>query len=149
LLWSKLFDRCRLLTILYKLTRARHSGRWILGVSRRWESAGGVFNGVMAAIVEPVFLGHTLTTADLGQRGVAALLTNTGTIIARSSGQDAMIGRKVDDDEELGIAASSSSTVSVPDNGSVRPARIVVAIPVTGFPVTVAVSLDRDEILAP
>ena len=46
----------------------RTSGKWFLGVSKRWESAKGTFNGVMAAIVEPVFLGRTLTTADLGQR---------------------------------------------------------------------------------
>jgi signal transduction histidine kinase len=131
----------------------RTSGKWFLGVSKRWESTKGTFNGVMAAIVEPVFLGRTLTTSDLGQRGVAALLTNTGTIIARSSGQDVLVGRKADDDKELGIAASSLSTVLTPDNGpdngSVQPARIVVTMPVTGFPVTVAVSLDRDEILAP
>ena len=80
-------------------------------------------------------------------------MTNTGTIIARSSGQEALVGRKANDDKELGIAASSLNIVLTPDNGpdngSVQPARIVVAIPVTGFPVTVAVSLDRDEILAP
>jgi two-component system cell cycle sensor histidine kinase PleC len=70
----------------------RTSGRWFLGVSRWRQAADGGFGGVITAVVEPAFLARTLAAADLGGRGVAALVSGSGTIIARSPGHDAAVG---------------------------------------------------------
>jgi two-component system cell cycle sensor histidine kinase PleC len=110
----------------------RTSGRWFLGVSRRRGNADGSFGGVIAAIVEPTVLGETLAAADLGQRGVAALVANSGTIIARSSGHEANIGHGAGQDKDLEQAGWASPAGPPSGIGVSVSNRIVTSAPVPG-----------------
>lgn len=117
----------------------RSSGQWSVGVSKRLADASGRFNGVIAAVVEPAAFADALSRADAGRNGALAMTTLDGTIIARSPRGDAPIGQPLATDAAF---HHGHATASVTAGG-----RLLFAEPVPGFPLTVHVSLDREEIL--
>jgi signal transduction histidine kinase len=128
--------------------QGRQSGRWFLSVSRKLETEGGEFAGVIAAIVEPLHLEEVLARADLGNQGTATLVAADGTIFARSSDTERHIGMVLRERyEEAAIAASVEDLLTHP-GAALTSGELVEHHSVAGFPIHIEVRLSRGEALA-
>lgn len=117
----------------------RSSGHWFVGVSKRLADTSGHFKGVIAAVVEPAAFADALSRADAGRNGALAMTTLDGTIIARSPHGDVSIGHPLETDAAFHDDHALASLISS--------GRLLFAEPVLGFPLTVHVSLDGEEVL--
>ncbi len=76
---------------------SRSSGRWTVTVSRRFQHPDGSFAGVAMALIDMDYFARLYATYDLGANHSIALLTTSGTLLARDPPNEAFIGRDFSD----------------------------------------------------
>lgn len=125
----------------------RVSGRWVVQLSRRLSAADGRFAGVLVVSADPAHFTNFYGQAQLPPGSMTLLTGTDGVVRARRSGGELWFGgsqregRAVERfDTAEGVALDAS-----PFDG-VR--RVVAHRPVAGHPLTVAVGLAEDEVLA-
>jgi PAS domain S-box-containing protein len=73
--------------------QSRMTGRWIVTVSRRFQSADGSFAGIVLAVVLASHFVDHYATFDLGSNSSIALLTTGGILLARYPSDEPLIGQ--------------------------------------------------------
>jgi PAS domain S-box-containing protein len=75
--------------------QSRMTGRWIVTVSRRFQSADGSFAGIVLAVVLASHFVDHYATFDLGSNSSIALLTTGGILLARYPSDEPLIGQSL------------------------------------------------------
>ncbi len=73
--------------------KSRVTGRWILTVSRRFQSADGSFAGVVVAIIDASFFVDRYAAIELGPGGLIILGTTQGVVLASHPWNEQTMGR--------------------------------------------------------
>jgi len=76
-------------------TVGRLSGKWIVILSRRLRNDDGEFAGVVAASIDPLFIGSFYKTIDVGAHGSVVLRNLDGVILASGGTSTPAMGRQV------------------------------------------------------
>ena len=95
----------------------RSSGKWSVQFTRRINTAGGGFGGVVVSSFDPDYLNNFYQSIDAGENGVVALVGTDGIVRARSNSGKSNIGQNLSDTRifktlEHGNAGSYSATSS-------------------------------------
>ena len=132
-----------------EVTRSCAGGHWGLTVSRRIDDRQGRFVGIVRARISVVLLRRYYDSFAVGARGVIALASLRGSLVARNENSEASIGTSVASGTvfrriSAGQAVGSFRSVSVVDGvtrlGSFRR--------VDGYPLFILVGHAQDEVLA-
>ncbi len=75
--------------------QSRLNGKWVITVSRRFQSPDGGFAGVVVAIIELSSFAGYYATYDLGPGGVISLSATDGTLLARYPASTSFVGQDV------------------------------------------------------
>ena len=73
--------------------RSRTTGTWMMSVARPLRGADGSVRAVLAGAVEPPYFEQLWRGIDLGSDGAVALYQRGGQLIARSPGNEALLGK--------------------------------------------------------
>jgi diguanylate cyclase (GGDEF)-like protein/PAS domain S-box-containing protein len=126
----------------------RSSAHWLIPISRRLNTPGGQFAGVLVMLVDPEYFARYFSTVSLGEHGVVTLLRTDGIVVSRRQGQmewygsdlSAVPGMK----EILGKHAGVQTTATGADG-----AREVLAFDtLNDYPLKVLVGSSLDSVLA-
>ncbi|MDH4607646.1 GGDEF domain-containing protein [Pseudomonas sp. BN102] len=129
--------------------RSRSTGEWVLPVSRRFNDREGRFAGVVLATIRIDHFAEFYKQFDIGHDGSILIAMNNGTIIYRRPEQagatgDSMAGGYLFQSDlkraPVGLGASVSGLDGVD--------RVYAYRALDHFPLVVAVSLSRQEVLA-
>jgi len=129
---------------------SRATGTWFFSVTRRFDRPDGSFGGVVVAAVEPFYFAQFYRELGLGPNDSIGLFSNDGILIARIPQHDETIGDDVSRHElfrrylpqgPVGTYRTAHSFVDgVPRTISYRSLK--------EYPLTVAVGLNEDDLLA-
>jgi diguanylate cyclase (GGDEF)-like protein/PAS domain S-box-containing protein len=72
--------------------KSRSGGQWIITISRRVNLADGSFGGVVLATVDVAYFSRIYAGFDMGPQGSLALLTQSGTLLARYPHVERFVG---------------------------------------------------------
>jgi diguanylate cyclase (GGDEF)-like protein/PAS domain S-box-containing protein len=72
--------------------RSRSGGQWIVTVSRRIDLPDGRFGGVVLATIDVGYFAETFRAFDVGRQGSIALISTSGTLLARAPHDDSHVG---------------------------------------------------------
>lgn len=125
------------------------TGRWTVPLARRLESQGGHFDGVVGALLDANYFDNFYAAVHLERGTAVALLRNGGTLVAGFPRQDARVGQPVPEFRDLLRDGSTPQLPSVLRASAAASDRIAVASPVPGFAMTVVVTRELGEALAP
>lgn len=129
--------------------RSRSTGEWILTVSRRFNRPDGSFGGVVLATIYMDYFSSYYKTFDIGKRGTIILTSHSGKLLVRRPLVEEHIGKDMKDSplfrDHLPVAPAGTymQNKSVLDGIE----RMTSYRRVERYPMVVAVSLSRDEIL--
>lgn len=130
---------------------SRSTGKWIIPVSRRFNKADGSFGGVALAALDIAYFSGFLRSFDLGQRGAAALLSDSGTLMLRQPFDVQRVGASMRESElfrhyaaQAGAARTGSAFLRSFHDGQVR---LNCYRPLAHYPLFVTAALSRDEML--
>jgi signal transduction histidine kinase/CheY-like chemotaxis protein len=129
--------------------RSMTTGRWVVPLARRLEGPGGRFDGTVGALLDASYFDNFYAAVHLERGTSVALLHEGGTLVARFPRQDAQVGRPVPEYRDLSQAEAASDPPSVLRGSTRGSNRIAVARPVPGFAMTVVVTRELSEVMAP
>lgn len=125
--------------------RSRMDGKWMVMASRRLDGSGSEFDGVLAAALDPAYFEELYSSIQLGDGGAISLFLRDGTLMARWPRQEESIGRSFADSptfSALGLQAAATPR-------TLADAAEITALGETrGFPLVVAVTMQRESVLA-
>ena len=128
--------------------KGRVSHKWTIQLSRALYRQGR-FSGVLVLSLSPEYISHYFQAIFDGPRDVILLLRDDGTYLARTQGQDEVMGSSVPPERVAlfapGLERGSYETRSVVDGVS----RFYAWSRVDGYPLIVSAGLDREAIFAP
>nr|WP_218088542.1 GGDEF domain-containing protein [Variovorax sp. SG517] len=129
---------------------SRTSGRSLVPISRRINHADGSFAGVALATIRVDFFGNFFDSLDIGQAGALGLIREDGTMITRRPFNPGMVGRDMRG-SELFQAYRSQGPVGTAYIRSAQDGvlRLNSFRRLPNYPLFVAASLSKEEILAP
>ena len=81
--------------VISKPIAGRLSKKWSIILSRRLRNSDGNFDGVIAASIDPQYLGNFYKTIDVGEHGSVILRDPDGTILASGGVSGPAMGRQV------------------------------------------------------
>jgi diguanylate cyclase (GGDEF)-like protein len=126
----------------------RTSGKWVLQLSRGVHAAGGSFQGVIGASLDPGYLTKFYQSIDVGQHGAIILAGLDGVVRASAGFNSDVVGGSL-------LGSQLFRRISQADTGSFLTAgsqdgikRIVSYRVVNGYPLVVYVGESEDEVLA-
>ncbi|MEO8505298.1 MAG: EAL domain-containing protein [Acidobacteriota bacterium] len=125
------------------------SGEWTLRFSRRLNSAGRAFNGVVMVSVGADYFMSGYDPVKLGDRGVLGLLGTDGVFRARRTGDVLSYGDSVDYATAIGPAGQDEMHSYLGANPWDGVQRFTSARGLFDLPLAVVVGLSREEQLAP
>ena len=125
------------------------TGRWTVPLARPLEDQDGRFAGVVAALLDASYFDNFYAAVHLERGTAVALLHNGGTLVAGFPRQDAQVGQRLPEFRDLLLDASASQRPSVLRASAGASDRIAVAWPVPGFAMSVVVTRELGEVLAP
>jgi PAS domain S-box-containing protein len=82
------------------------TGKWIVTVSRRFDSADGSFGGAVFAIVDLSYFRDLYATYDLGRDGAITLATTDGILLARYPAAGQFVGEDISGAKVFGLLAA-------------------------------------------
>jgi two-component system, sensor histidine kinase and response regulator len=130
--------------------RSRSTGKWIVPISRRIDAPDGSFAGVALATIDVSFFSRFYESLDLGEKGAAALVSNSGTMIVRRPFEDRFVGKNVVDTTmyraHAARPAAGNFTINSAQDGITR---INSYRELEDYPLFVTAALSRDEGLWP
>jgi len=118
-------------------------------LARRLEGPAGRFDGTVGALLDATYFDTFYAAVHLERGTSVALLHKGGALVARFPRQDAQVGRPVPEYRDLSQAEAASDPPSVLRGPSGGSKRIAVARAVPGFAMTVVVTRELREVLAP
>ncbi|WP_342243961.1 sensor domain-containing diguanylate cyclase [Pseudomonas sp. OTU5201] len=129
--------------------RSRSTGEWILPISRRLNDREGLFAGVVLASIRIDHFREFYKHFDMGEQGTILITMNDGTIIYRrpeSVGRtgDSMAGSFMFQSDLKRSPVGLGASISVLDGVD----RVYAYRALDHFPLVVAVSMSRNEVLA-
>ena len=123
------------------------TGRWAVPLARRLEGPHGQLDGVVGALLDAGYFDNFYAAVHLERGTSIALLHEGGALVARFPRQDAEVGQPVPAYHDLPQDAAPSAVPTILRTSS--GARIAVARPVPGFAMTVVVTRELGDVLAP
>ncbi|HUH85649.1 MAG TPA: ATP-binding protein [Stellaceae bacterium] len=78
-------------------SQSKRNGEWMIGVSRRLETADGRFDGVALGVVDPGYFTTVFRSIELGSSRAAVLLRGDGVVMVREPPDDRPLGQSVAD----------------------------------------------------
>jgi diguanylate cyclase (GGDEF)-like protein/PAS domain S-box-containing protein len=130
--------------------RSARTGNWITAASRRLNNPDGSFAGVISAALDPSYFASTYRAIRLENGGAAVLIHREGPIMAREPPVKDAVGKNFSSGPLLTryLPASNVGSFSGPSvvDGIDR---IVGYRAVTGLPLVVVVSYEREAVLRP
>jgi PAS domain S-box-containing protein len=122
---------------------------WRFILSRRLDSAGGAFDGVIAAVLEIERFERLYETIDVGEGGFITLLTLEGVVITRVPDPTAATGRRYYS-EEISRAISTQGSFEGWTTSPILNERVLLSSAVVrGFPLFVASGGTERAVFAP
>jgi hypothetical protein len=106
--------------------RNRIDGRWSIVISRRLETPGGRFDGLIAADLNPAYLARFYAAVELGPNSGIVLTDRQGTLLARHPWLESALGRTIPGSEPI-VARFADKPVGAFWAVSVRPGTLGVA----------------------
>ncbi|MFI4932785.1 MAG: histidine kinase dimerization/phospho-acceptor domain-containing protein, partial [Burkholderiales bacterium] len=125
------------------------TGRWVVPLARWLEGPGRRFDGVVAALLDASYFDNFYAAVHLGHGTSVALLHAGGALVAMFPPQDAQVGQPVAAYSGLRWEDAASNPPMPLRDPAGAAKRLAVARSVPGFAMTVVVSRELDEILAP
>lgn len=126
----------------------RSSGKWMIPISWRLNTASGAFAGVLTIAVDPDYFSKFYDKASLGD-GIVALMRNDGTLIARRDRSKVELGTDLSQTSVPRIVADTKAGSYV-SAGEIDGVRRLIAFQALGeYPLSVHVGTSVNEILAP
>jgi signal transduction histidine kinase len=145
-------DNAHLGLFIGKPMRGRVSKQLTIQVSKRLETAGGAFAGVLVFSLDPESLTTLHKSVDLGESGSLTLAGQDGIIRARldSAGdrRPNAIGSSIEGAKALFDAASANSGAYMAENRIDGTSRLFHWRKVAGYPLIVIAGLGKEEVLA-
>ncbi|KAA0679496.1 hybrid sensor histidine kinase/response regulator [Roseomonas genomospecies 6] len=122
---------------------------WFVSVSRRIDQSNGSFGGIAVAAVEPRYFERFYQALGLEERDSIALFRHDGILIARFPQHDAVVGKDFSSLElfTVRLPGNAEGTYHAPSMIDRTP-RVVSYRSVPEFPLVVAVTLNKDTLLA-
>jgi PAS domain S-box-containing protein len=130
--------------------RGKVTGRWLFTLTRRLETTGGKFAGVVLGVLDTDYLQRLYESIDVGQYGVVSLLLYDGRILARSPFDEKQLGTSLAD-VPMFKAFRESGRRSEIDIGRYRSdgrVRILAHEVLDPGPLVITVAMDWAEVLA-
>ena len=127
----------------------RVSGKWSLQFSRRFLKPDGSFGGVAVASLDPEHFTNFYDKVDLGSSGSIALIGDDG--VVRSAGgqsSDLKMGQRIRNTELFARMHGAANAVFEEPDTVTGQTRLFAVRKVSGQPLWVSVSLDKQEVLA-
>ena len=128
--------------------RSRADGRWLITVSRRLETAAGIFAGVLVVGLDPEYFEGVYKSATVTDGTAITLSRRDGIMLARYPRDDAMIGRS------FGRTPIFANLDRLQNGGTIlfvgqvdHDARYYAPRLVQGYPLVVAPSISRAVVL--
>lgn len=129
--------------------KSRSVGVWFISLSRRVQTPGGGFGGIVVAAVEPLYFEAFYRQLWVGG-GTIALFLRDGTLLARSPQQDDAIGKSFASSEPF------RSLLSQADQGAIWSKSPIDFVPrlagfqaVAGTPMVMLVTLNEADVMQP
>jgi PAS domain S-box-containing protein len=122
---------------------------WRFVLSRRLSGAGGVFDGVIAAVMEIDLIERLYQTIDVGEGGFITLLSLDGVLITRVPDPSNAKGRRFHSHEILGAVHSAGRFDGWTTSPIIDERVLLSAAAVRGFPLFVASGGTEHAVLAP
>lgn len=125
--------------------RSRMDGKWIVLASRRLDGLGSGFDGVIAAALDPAYFEELYRSIQLGDGGAICLFQRDGTLVAGWPRKEETVGKSFADSplfRALGLQAAATPR-ALADG-----AEITAMGETRGFPLVVAVTMQRESVLA-
>ncbi|MDB5814239.1 MAG: diguanylate cyclase [Rhodocyclales bacterium] len=125
----------------------RATGRWSIPLSRRLNTPGGAFAGVVVLLVDPEYFARYFSTVSLGEHGVVTLLRDDGIVISRRKGQ--LVSYGADLSGTPVIKAVMAKHAGVQSAATIDGVSEVIAFDsVSDYPLKVVVGSSRESVLA-
>jgi two-component system NtrC family sensor kinase len=128
--------------------RSRSVNVWFISVSRRLNNADGSFAGVAVAAVEPRYFERFFASLEVGEQGAISLFLRDGTLLARTSNPEELIGKSFATIELFRSPLPSGSWRVYWTNSAIDGTRRVIgAQALVGAPIIVSAGLAERAVL--
>lgn len=130
-------------------TLGQASGKWSIHVTRRLQTRGGEFAGVIVGAVEPAFFTNHYLKTDVGERGSVTLMGLDGVVRARRVGQLTTTGTDASKGELLNIQRTQPDGNLLVKSVFDGVPRYVSYRTLKDYPLIVAVGTAQADVMAP